>query len=170
MLWRRLKMRLKNDIYFYILILFAFSFTAYFTYQLYILLALLFSLAYLPLIFSLRNYVPLEKREKTEKLAVGEDILHFRETVDKALKGSAVAQRDIELRLLNSFVVALSVRYDLPESYIRRNLDSEEILRKYVGDKAKIIAAMYRRRHELTVPLPRERFVKEIRQVMEAME
>jgi len=163
-------MKLGNDLFIYILILIFLSFVAFFSVELYILLSLLFSFIYLPLLFSLRYYKPTKKGEKMQILSMGEDIQHFRDTVDKALKGNAVAQRDIELRLINSFVIALSVRYDLPETLIRKNLENENFLKKYVGEKAKLIADIYKRRHELKLSLPKERFLKDIEEIMEAIE
>jgi len=162
-------MILKNDIFIYFVILISLIFTAFFSIQLYIFLALIFSLLYLPVMLSLRYYKPLKKRREEEKIAVGEDIAHFRKVVEGALEGKSVAQRDVELRLLNSFVVTLSIRYDLPENLIRRNLDNVNFLRKYVGERAEVVARMYERRHELKLSLPREKFLREIGEIMEAM-
>ncbi len=163
-------MKWKNDLFVYFLVAVLLMPLAFFTVRLFVLFLLLFSFIYLPLLFSLRDYTPLEKREEKEELTIGEDIAHFRETIDKALRGNPVAQRDIELRLINSVVVALSIRYDLSESKIRRNLENEDFLKKYVGgSRAKMIRDMYMRRHDLKLSIPRDRFVKELREIMEAM-
>ena len=74
------------------------------------------------------------------------------------------------MRVLNSLVIDLSIRYDMPERVVRRNMDNEEFLRPYLGDKARVVARMFRRIHDLRNPLPREKFLKEINEVLEAME
>ena len=162
-------MRWKNDIFIYFAILLMFSFLAFFSIDAYALVAMLFSLLYIPLILTARYYTrfPMEKKEET--LGVGEDVQHFRYMANKALKGNAVAQRDVELRIVNSLVVALSIRYGIPEREIRKNLENTGYMRKYLGERGKVVADMFKRRHDLKTVLPRERFLKEINEVMEAM-
>jgi|GEM_PF-6480188 len=136
--------------------------------QLFLLILLLITLLYVPFVVALR-YSPRARVEEESRVVVDEDIAHFRETVDKALKGRAVAQRDIELRILNALVVDMSIRYDLPEKEIRRNLGNEDFLRTYLGEKARLVADMYNRRHDLKKTLTRDEFVEEINSVLEAM-
>ena len=162
-------MRWKNDIFLYFAILLMLSFIAFFSIDAYALVAALFSLLYIPLILAFRYHTsfPAEKREET--LGVGEDVEHFRDVVNKALKGNPVAQRDVELRLVNSLVVALSIRYGVSEREIRKNLENVSYMRNYLGKRGETVANMFRRRHDLKTKLPRELFLKEINEVMEAM-
>ncbi len=152
----------------YLAIILVFSFYAIISIQLFLLIVLLITLLYVPFMFAFK-YSPRPHVEEEEKIVVDEDIAHFRDRVEKAIKGRAVAQRDIELRLLNALVVSMSIRYDLPEKEIRRNLGNEEFLREYLGEKAKIVSEMYNRRHDLRTSLSRDRFLKEVNTILEAM-
>ncbi len=152
----------------FIAIVIMFSFYAIISIQLFLLIILLIALLYFPFLFALK-YAPRPRVEDEERIVVDEDIAHFRETVEKALKGRAVAQRDIELRILNALVVDMSIRYDLPEKEIRRNLGNEEFLKKYLGDRAVLVARMYNRRHDLRTSLSKNKFLEEINAVLEAM-
>jgi len=153
----------------YITIIASLSFYAFISFEFYLLIVLLFSFFYLPFLFVIR-YAPKHREAvEEEKIIVDENIEHFRRRVQKALEENAVAQRDIELKLLNSLAVDLSIRYGIPESVIRRNMENREFLRKYLGEKADLVARMFRRRHELREALPKERFVKEINAILEAM-
>ncbi len=152
----------------YISIILMFSFYAIISVQFFLLIVLLISLIYFPFIFALK-YSPRPRIVEDERIVVDEDIAHFRETVEKALKGRAVAQRDIELRVLNALVVDMSIRYDLPEKEIRKNLGNEEFLKKYLGDRAKLVAKMYNRRHDLRTSFSKDEFMKEINEILEAM-
>jgi len=152
----------------YISIILVFSFYAIISLQLFLFIVLLISLLYVPFIFALQ-YAPRPRVKEEERIVVDEDIAHFRETVKKALNGRAVAQRDIELRILNALVVDVSIRYDIPEKEIRRNLGNEEFLRNYMGDKAKLVAEIYNRRHDLRKSLSKDEFLREINSILEAM-
>jgi len=163
-------MKLSNAIGFYIAIVLFLTLFAAISIQLYLLMLVLVSLIYIPLVLAIYQSPRPRVEEEKERIVVDEDIAHFRERVDKALKEKAVAQRDIELRVLNSLVIDLSIRYDMPERVVRRNMDNEEFLRPYLGDKARVVARMFRRIHDLRNPLPREKFLKEINEVLEAME
>jgi len=152
----------------YIAIIIAFSFYAIISIEFFLLIVLLISLIYLPFVFVIHN-APKPRTQEEEKVIVDEDIAHFKRRVKKALDENAVAQRDIELRILNSLVIDLSIRYDIPESVVRRNMENIEFLRKYLGDKAELVVRMYRRKHDLRNALPKDRFLKEINAILEAM-
>ena len=138
------------------------------SFQLFLLFTALVTLLYIPLAMAMLN-APRPKVEEEEEVKVGEDIEHFRSRVEKALKGKAVAQRDVELRVLNSLVIDLSIKYGLPEREVRRNLDKEEFLSKYIGDKSRVVVRMFRRIHDLRSSLSREEFLNEINEVLEAL-
>lgn len=131
---------------------------------------MLYSLIYLPLLFAYR-FSPKKKikEEEKERIMVRNDVAHFREIVNKAMNGNAVSQRDVELRLLNVLAVDLSIKYDLPESYIKRNLGNGEFMEKLMGEKGRIAKEIYDRRHELRRSIKREEFLKDIGILMEAM-
>ncbi len=138
------------------------------SFQLFLLFTALVTLLYIPLAMAMLN-APRPKVEEEEEVKVGEDIEHFRSRVEKALKGKAVAQRDVELRVLNSLVIDLSIKYGLPEREVRRNLDKEEFLSKYIGEKSRVVVRMFRRIHDLRSSLSREEFLNEINEVLEAL-
>lgn len=152
----------------YIAIILAFSFYAIMSVEFFLLIVLLISLIYIPFVFAIRN-APRPRVEEEERVVVDEDIAHFKEMVKKALEGKAVAQRDIELRVLNTLAIDLSIRYDLPELLVRKNLANEDFLREYLGDKAKIVAEMFRRIHDLRTSLPRDEFLRNVNTILEAM-
>jgi hypothetical protein len=158
----------KNYFVWYIAIILSFSFYAFISLEFFLVVILLISLVYLPFLFAIMN-APKPRVEEEEKVVVDEDISHFKSRTKKALKGDAVAQRDIELRVLNALVIDLSIRYSIPEHIVRRNMENEEFLREYLGDKARIAARMFKRRHDLRNALPKEEFVKEINAILEAM-
>ena len=162
-------MRLSSAIGLYISLVILLGIFAFVSIQLYIIFILLFSLIYIPIIIAMRNSPSSRIPETKEEIIVDEDITHFREKVNKALNGKAVAQRDIELRLLNTLVIDLSIRYDISEMKIRKNLENEYFLRRYVGEKAEIISNMYKRRHDLRKSLSKERFLKEINDFLEVI-
>ena len=137
--------------------------------EMFLLFAILFSLIYVPLVMAMMRAPPPKVEEEEEVIMVDEDIAHFRERVEKALEGKAVAQRDVELRVLNSLVIDLSIKYDIPEREVRRNLDKEEFLKRYIGERAGVVARMFKRIHDLRSSLSREEFLKEINEVLEAM-
>ncbi len=158
-----------NALVWYIAIILAFSFYAIISLEFFLLIVLLISLIYIPFLFAIRN-APRPKVKEEERVVVDEDIAHFKDRVKKALEGKAVAQRDIELRVLNTLAIDLSIRYDLPELLVRKNMDNEKFLRKYLGDDAPIVAQMFRRIHDLRTALPKDKFLKEINTILEAME
>ncbi len=163
-----LSLKTSNAWVWYIAIIIAFSFYAVISLEFFLLIVLLISLIYLPFVFAIHN-APRPRAVEDEKVIVDEDIAHFKRSVKKALDENAVAQRDIELRVLNALVIDLSIRYDIPESVVRRNMENVEFLKRYLGDKAEIVVRMYRRKHDLRNALPRDDFLKEINAVMEAM-
>ena len=138
--------------------------------NIYIWALLLYSLIYLPLLFAYR-FSPREKIENKEKeeIIVMNDISHFREIVNKAMNENAVSQRDVELRLLNILAVDLSIKYDLPESYVKRNLGNKKFMEKLIGKKGITVKEIYDRRHELKKAIGREDFLKDINILMEVM-
>ncbi len=110
-----------------------------------------------------------EEKEEERKIMVRNDIAHFRETVNKALNENPVAQRDVELELLNILRIDIGIRYSLTDREIREDMGNENFMRKYFGDKWKIIKEIYDRKHELRKSIPREKFVRDINTLMEVM-
>ncbi len=162
-------MKLVNALSWFLGIMLFLSIFAFISLQMFLLFAILVAIVYLPLALAIDQAPRPKISQEEERIMVDEDIAHFRERVDKALREKAVAQRDIELRVLNSLVIDLSIRYDMPEREVRRNLDNEKFLRKYLGDRAKVVARMFGRIHDLRTALPREEFLREINEVLEAM-
>ncbi len=114
-----------------------------------------------------------EKRKKVykekPKIIVRNDIAHFRETVEKALNGNPVAQRDVELELLHILYIDLRIRYSLSDREIREKMGKEEFMKKYLGEKWKIIKDVYDRKHELRKSILRDEFIRDINAIMEVM-
>ena len=109
------------------------------------------------------------QKEEKRKIIVRNDIAHFREVVSKALEGNPVAQRDVELELLNVLRIDLRIRYSLRDMEIRENMGDEKFMRKYFGEKWKVIKEIYDRKHELRKSIPREKFLQDINTLMEVM-
>ncbi len=128
------------------------------------------SFAYLSMVFVFRHYPREAPRMNEEKIRVDKsEIAHFYEIVEKALKENPVAQREVEMKLLEMVSMELSLRYEIPERVIRYNMGNEAFLSKYLGEAGKTVADFFNRRHELTLKIPRERFLTEVEKVMEAM-
>ena len=104
-----------------------------------------------------------------EHIEIRNDIAHFREVVDKAINENPVAQREVELRLLEMVSMDLNLRYEISPRMIRERMGDARFLSQYLGDAGKIIADMFDRRHELKLSIPRDRFIKEVNEVLEAM-
>jgi hypothetical protein len=128
------------------------------------------AVVYFPLTF-VRQYFPRDERRavEDEPVLVRNDITHFRELVDKALKENPVAQREVEMRLLEMVSMDLALRYEVPPRRIVEMMGNEERLGKYLGSSARIVADIFRRRHELMLKIPRDRFLREVNEVMEEM-
>ncbi len=161
-------MGLKNDVFVYISIIAALFIIAFFSIEMFLYLVVVISLLMLPLIFSMR-FAPKSVPPELKGMAIGKDIAQFRKIVAKALKENPVAQRDVELRLINALVVDISIKYGVAENEIRRNMENEKYLERFIGKYAKTAAEMYRRRHELRLKLPKDQFVKEVKEIMEAI-
>ena len=110
-----------------------------------------------------------EEKEEERKIMVRNDIAHFRETVNKALNENPVAQRDVELELLNVLRIDMGIRYSLSDREIRENMGNEDFMRKYFGNKWKIIKEIYDRKHELRKSVPKDEFRRDINTLMEVM-
>ena len=109
------------------------------------------------------------KKEERRRIIVRNDISHFREVVDKALNENPVAQRDVELELLNILRIDLRIRYSLSDREIREKMGEEKFMRKYFGKRWKIIKDIYDRKHELRKAVPRDKFLRDINTLMEVM-
>ncbi len=107
--------------------------------------------------------------KKESKIIVRNDIAHFRKTVEKAINGNPVAQRDVELELLHILYIDLGIRYSLSDKEIRERMGNEEFMRKYLGEKWKIIKDVYDRKHELRKSVPRDEFIRDVNAFMEVM-
>ena len=129
----------------------------------------LYSLVYLPFIFAYRRAPRKRANKEEERIIVANDIAHFREVVDKAMNQKAIAQRNVEFRVLNVLVVDLSIKHNLPEIVVRRNLDNEKFMVNLMGERGKIAKKMYERRHDMKTPLGKNEFLREINILMEAM-
>ncbi len=128
------------------------------------------SFAYLTLVFVFRYYPRGAPRMDEESIRVDKsEIAHFYDVIEKALKENPVAQREVEMKLLEMVSMELSLRYEIPEKVIRYSMSNEAFLSKYLGEAGKIVADFFNRRHELTLKIPRERFLTEVEKVMEAM-
>jgi len=108
------------------------------------------------------------KKEKS-KILVRNDISHFKEVVNKALEENSVAQRDVELELLNVLRIDLRIRYSLSDREIRERMGNEKFLRKYFGENWKTIKEIYDRKHDLRKSVPREKFLRDVNTLMEVM-
>ncbi len=110
-----------------------------------------------------------EEEEKKEKIIVENDLAHFKEVVNKALNGNPIAQRDVEMHLINVASVDLAIRYGISEVKLREKMGDAEFLSRYMGHAGVTLAKMYERRHDLKEPVSGEQFVRDIKEVMEAM-
>ncbi len=129
----------------------------------------IFMVIYLPMAFILSSRKRAVEEEEEEKIIVGNDIAHFKEVVNKALKGNAVAQRDVEMHIINAAAVDLHIRYGIPDKIIRARLSNPDFLEKYMGSAGRTLSAMFERRHDLKLSIPDKKFKKEIEEIMEAI-
>ncbi len=142
----------------------------------YLLYISIFAVIYLPLSFI--NFAWPKKKKgqyedpeilKDNRVMVANDLAHFRELAQKALKGNAVAQREVEMRLLLMADVNLKIRYGISDKELTTRLDDGEFLSRYMGHAGNTLAKLYKRRHDLSISTPPEEFKKEVEEVLEAM-
>ncbi len=115
------------------------------------------------------SYVVNKKIKNNEKIEFQEEFAHFRKVMQKALQGNSVAQREIEIRILEMVSTELMLRYEFSEKEIMSKMRDEKFLSEQFGDAGKIVAEMFERRHNLTLVIPPDKFRREIEKIMEAM-
>ncbi|NPA75197.1 MAG: hypothetical protein GXO25_03840 [Euryarchaeota archaeon] len=136
----------------------------------YLWLFILPAVIYFPLSFvhrAMKKSIRVE--EEKDKIIVENDLAHFKEVVKKALDENPIFQREVEMHLINVASVDLSIRYGISEVKLREKMGDAKFLSKYMGHAGVTLARMFDRRHDLKEPISKEQFVKEIREVMEAM-
>jgi len=144
--------------------------------DIYVLYVAILASLYFPIVL-IHGAWPRPKKEeyidpeiiREDDIKVANDIAHFKETVNKALKGNSVAQRDVEMRILTMVDVELKIRFGLSERELRAKLDNPKFLSEYIGRAGEIVSKFYRRRHDLTLSVPGSELKKDIETVMEAM-
>ena len=140
----------------------------HFSPALYLWFIILLAIFYLPLAF-VSAAIPRKSfaNDEKEKIIIGNDIAHFRETVKKAKNGNPVAQREIEMKIVNMVIVDMSIKHGLSEKLLRFKIGDEKFMENYMGEVGDIIAKFYNRRYELKKSVPGEEFEREVNKVLE---
>ncbi len=138
--------------------------------ELFLWYAALISIAYVPYIFISESKPRADVHETEDwKPKVMNDMAHFREVVERAVKGNPIAQREVEMRILNMVSMELALRYEVPAKKLRDSFGDVKFLRRYMGDVAKDVVSLYNRKHDLKRVVPEKQFLGEIERIMEAM-
>ncbi len=144
--------------------------------DIYLLYISILAVLYFPILF-IKDAWPRETKKgyddpeiiKDNDVKVANDIAHFKDIVNKAINGSPIAQRDVEMRLLNMVDIDLKIRFGLSNKELTANMENGKFLKKYMGSAGEVVARIYRRRHDLTNPVPGDKFKKEIEAILEAI-